>query len=358
MPSRFDFATLPDLSLAANWLPLAFMAVMGLAILIYVVLDGYDLGLGILLGLAPDDERDIMVASIGPFWDANETWLVLGIGVLLTAFPHAHGVVMGALYLPVAAMLLGLIVRGVAFDFRFKAQDQHRPWWNRAFCGGSLLTALAQGYMLGLFVVGFERSAAHMLFAAFIGLGLAAGYCVLGAGWLLMKTEGALQRRAAAWGVRALWFMAFGIAGVSLATPLLNAAIFDRWFVWPNWLWLAPVPLATAALFVFALRRFGRLGGQIDEVMRFADDDQRPVAGIWQPFAATVGMFALAFAGLAYSLFPWVVPQQMDIWQAAAATDSLRFIFIGVAIVLPFILGYTAFSYWVFRGKARALDYG
>ena len=345
-----DLPNLADLSQAANWLPLAFMAVMGLAILVYVVLDGYDLGVGILLGLAPADERDLMVASIGPFWDANETWLVLGIGVLLTAFPHAHGVIMGALYLPVAAMLLGLIVRGVAFDFRFKAQDRHRPWWNRAFCAGSLLAAVSQGYMLGLFIVGFERSVTHTLFAAFIGLGLAAGYCVLGAGWLLIKAEGALQRRATAWGQRALWLMALGIAGVSLATPLLSPAIFDKWFVLPNVLWLAPVPLLTLLLLLFAARQLRRLGRQIELGGQ--------VQGVWQVFAATVGMFFLAFLGLAYSLFPWIVPQRMTIWQAAAATNSLFFIFVGVAIVLPFILGYTAFSYWVFRGKSRVLDYG
>lgn len=255
-------------------------------------------------------------------------------------------------------MLLGLITRGVAFDFRFKAQDRHRPWWNRAFWAGSLLAALAQGYMLGLFIVGFERSAAHTLFAAFIGLGLVAGYCVLGAGWLLMKTEGTLQRRAVAWGERALWLMVLDIAGVSLATPPLSSAIFDRWSFWPSIAWLAPVPFATAAFFVFVLLRLRRLRRRIEEINRFAGEEQRPVAGIWQPFAATVGIFVLAFAGLAYSHFPWVVPQRMDIWQAAAATDSLFFICVGVAIVLPFILGYAGLSYWVFRGKARALDYG
>lgn len=340
---------MPDLSQPAGWLPLAFMIVMGLAILIYVVLDGYDLGVGILLGLASDDEKDIMVASIGPFWDANETWLVLGIGVLLTAFPLAHGIIMGALYLPVAAMLLGLILRGVAFDFRFKAQDQHKPWWNRSFCAGSLLAALAQGYMLGMLVVGFERTWLNIIFAICIGFGLAAGYCLLGAGWLLIKTEGALQRRALTWGRRALWLTALGIAAVSVATPLLNQAIFDKWFAIPDFFLLAPIPLLALVLFVVA-------GGALHRLPpRLLRSNQ---TGAWVPFAAGVGIFILAFLGLAYSLFPWLVPQRMDLWQAAAAPGSLMFIFVGVAIVLPLIIGYTAFSYWVFRGKAKRLDYG
>lgn len=340
---------MPDLSQAAGWLPLAFMAIMGLALLIYVVLDGYDLGLGVLLGLASDEEKDTMVASIGPFWDANETWLVLGIGVLLTAFPRAHGIVMGALYLPVAAMLLGLILRGVAFDFRVKAQDRHKPWWNASFCAGSLLASLSQGYMLGLFIVGFERTTTNVLFAAFIALGLTAGYCLLGAGWLLIKTEGALQKRAVRWGRHALWLTALGIAGVSVATPLVSAEIFDKWFSLPNIYLLAPVPVITLLLFFsvgIALRRLS---------LRLEQGNER---GNWVPFAATIGIFVLAFLGLAYSLFPWIVPQRLDIWQAAAAPGSLAFIFVGVVIVLPMILGYTIFSYWVFRGKSRDLKYG
>lgn len=327
---------------------MVFMLVMGLAILIYVVLDGYDLGVGILMGLATDEQKDVMLASIGPFWDANETWLVLGIGVLLTAFPLAHGIVMGALYLPVAAMLAGLILRGAAFDFRIKAKDRHKPWWNRAFCAGSLLAALAQGYMLGLLVAGFERTPANRLFAACIGLGLAAGYCLLGAGWLLMKTEGELQRRALVWARRSLWLTALGVAAVSVATPLLSRAIFEKWFSIPNVFLLAPVPLFTLALFILAGAALRRLARHFE---RGTDN------GNWVPFAAGVGIFVLAFHGLGYSLFPWLVPQRMDLWQAAAAPGSLAFIFVGVAIVLPVILSYTAFSYWVFRGKARHSDY-
>lgn len=340
---------MPDLTQPAGWLPLVFMAVMGLAILVYVVLDGYDLGVGILLGLAGADDKDVMLAAIGPFWDANETWLVLGIGVLLTAFPLAHGIVMGALYLPVAAMLAGLILRGAAFDFRVKAQDRHKPWWNRAFCAGSLLAALAQGYMLGLLVLGFERTAVSMLFAAGTGLALVAGYCLLGAGWLLIKGEGALQRRALRWGWWALWLTGLAVVAVSVATPLLSAAIAAKWFALARLMLLAPVPLFTLLLFVIAGVALRRLPS------RLARGDE---TGVWIPFAAGVGIFMLGFHGLAYSLFPWLVPQRMDLWQAAAAPGSLAFILVGVVIVLPMILGYTFFAYRVFRGKARRLDYG
>jgi cytochrome d ubiquinol oxidase subunit II len=337
-----------QLAQPGGWLPLAFMIVMGLAILIYVVLDGYDLGLGILLAAAGDDEKDIMVASIGPFWDANETWLVLGIGVLLTAFPFAHGVIMGALYLPVAAMLLGLIMRGVAFDFRVKAQAHHKPWWNAAFGLGSLLASLSQGYMLGLFIVGFERSPLNVAFAVLIALGLTAGYCLLGAGWILIKGEGTLQRRAVRWARTSLWLTALGVVAVSIATPMLSRAIFDKWFTIPDMFLLAPIPLITAALFVTAGVVLHRLPEQLDRGHE---------GWAWMPFGAAVGIFVLAFHGLAYSLFPWVVPQRMDIWQAAAAPESLMIIFIGVVVVLPLILGYTVFVYRVFWGKATHLEY-
>lgn len=340
---------MPDLTQGSGWLPLVFMAVMGLAVLVYVVLDGYDLGVGILLGVAPDKDRDIMLASIGPFWDANETWLVLGIGVLLTAFPLAHGIVMGALYLPVAAMLAGLILRGVAFEFRVKAPSHHKPWWNRAFCAGSLLAALSQGYMLGLLVVGFQRTTENMLFAAFIGLCLAAGYCLLGAGWLLIKAEGRLQLRAVHWAWWSLVLTLFGIIDVSVTTPLLSADIFAKWFEVPNVFLLAPIPALTAGLAVVT----ARVLRQLPEQLR-AGNERRA----WVPFGASVTIFVLAFIGLAYSLFPWIVPQRMNLWQAAAAPGSLRFILVGVAIVLPLIVAYTVFAYRVFRGKATALDYG
>jgi cytochrome d ubiquinol oxidase subunit II len=219
-------AQVPDLTTPAGWLPLAFTVVMGLAMLAYVILDGYDLGVGLLMRAASDLEKDRMVASIGPFWDANETWLVLGIGVLLVAFPHAHGVILTALYLPVALMLFGLTLRGVAFDFRVKARAQHKVWWNRAFHLGSVLATLAQGFMLGQLVMGFEPSAGAVAFGLLIAVCLLAGYGLLGAGWLIIKTDGALQLRAVAWARASLWLTGLGIAAVSLATPWLSERIF------------------------------------------------------------------------------------------------------------------------------------
>ena len=340
---------MPDLATPAGWLPLAFLAVMGLAMLAYVILDGYDLGVGLLLPLAGDTDKDTMVASIGPFWDANETWLVLGIGVLLVAFPLAHGVILGALYLPVALMLVGLILRGVSFDFRIKARAAHKGRWNRLFAAGSALAALSQGYMLGRYVTGFEHSFAAQAFAALIALCLAAGYVLLGANWLILKTEGELQRRAVAWARRALWGAAAGIAAVSIATPLVSARVFARWFTLPEFALLLPVPLATLALLLAIGRSLARLPARLER----GDE-----SGIARPFACSIGLYLLAFCGLAYSSFPYLVVDRIDVWQAASAPESLMIVFIGTAIVLPVIIAYTVFAYRIFGGKARPLDYG
>ena len=333
-----------DLTLA-NALPLAFMAIMGLALLAYVILDGYDLGVGILLPFASDAEKDVMVSSIGPFWDANETWLVLGVGVLLICFPMAHGIVLTALYLPVAIMLLGLTLRGVAFDFRVKARDSHKATWNRLFAGGSLVTTMAQGWMLGAYVTGFQNDARGLLFSAGIALTLPAAYAMLGVGWLLMKTDGELQYKAARWGQRVLWPMGFALLGISLATPLVSQTVFAKWFVLPELFALLPIPLACVAAF-FAIRH----------VLA----SQRVVqAGYgWIVFVATVVIFVLAFFGLAYSIYPYIVIDRLTVWDAASATESLVVIGIGVAITLPVIIVYTVFMYRVFWGKARELTYG
>ncbi len=331
-----------------DWLPVIFMGVMGLAMLAYVVLDGYDLGVGILLRRANAEDQDMMVSSIGPFWDANETWLVLGIGILLTCFPAAHGVILGALYLPVALMLVGLVVRGVAFEFRAKAPALHKHLWNRAFYAGSLLAALSQGWMLGRYILGFENSYAAYAFAALIAGCLVAGYSLLGASWLIMKTEGALQIQAVRWASGALLFTACGIAAVSLATPWVSSAIFDKWFTLPYVVLLAPVPLTTASLFLIMWRSLKRLPVRLQLGNNY---------GEWIPFACVVGVFVLAFYGLAYSLFPYLVVNQLTAWQAASDPAALKIIFIGAAIVLPVIIGYTIFSYRVFSGKARALSY-
>ena len=326
------------------WLPVVFAGLMALAMLIYVVLDGYDLGVGVLLNGGDDKEKDMMIASIGPFWDANETWLVLGVGILLIAFPMAHGIILSSLYLEVAVMLVGLILRGVAFDFRVKARGPHKPLWNAAFFGGSLLAAMAQGFMLGHYITGFEHSPGAYAFSMLISVCVVAGYGLLGATWLIMKSEGELQRKAVRWAQRALWLTAAGIAAVSIATPLVSERVFDKWFAFPQFLLLSQIPAISIALVLACHFRLRALARQIDHRE-------------WQPFALAVAIFLLAFAGLAYSLFPYLVIDEITIWDAASATNSLLVILWGVVITLPAILGYTVFAYRVFWGKTRELSY-
>jgi len=322
-------------------LPLVFAALMGLAILMYVVLDGYDLGVGMLMPAASADEQELMVASIGPFWDANETWLVLGVGILLVAFPAAHGLVLGALYLPVAAMLVGLMLRGVAFEFRVKAEGWHRGLWNWLFWFGSFLASFAQGLMLGRYVTGFHPGFGYYLFAMLVGASLCGGYVLLGATWLILKTEGELQKKALAWARWGLLWVALGVALVSLATPVVSHTVQAKWFDFPRTLALMLLPIATvvAGWLVWAAT------GRLKRGEREFD---------WMPLAATVAIFTLAFAGLAYSLFPYVVIDRMTIREAAAHPSALKFVLVGVAIVFPFLIAYTVFAYRVFRGKARA----
>ena len=326
------------------WLPVAFAVLMGLSILLYVVLDGYDLGVGILSAAAGDAKRDRMIASIGPFWDANETWLVLAVGLLLVAFPQAHGMILGDLYLPVAGLLLGLILRGVAFEFRAKSTVGHKAWWDRAFIGGSVLAALTQGYMLGLYIVGFERTAPNVAFAVLTAVCLAAGYAFIGASWLIMKSEGELQRRAVAWAKGTLLLSGLGMAVVSVVTPLVSGRIWEKWFSLPNLVLLAPIPVVTAGLFAVLFMALRHLPTRTD---RFC----------WLPFVGAIGIFLLGFHGLAYSFFPYVVPDRLTIWQAAAAPESLMIMFAGAMVVLPIIVAYSAFAYRVFWGKATDLSY-
>ena len=329
-----------------NWgeaLPVIFMGLMGLSMLAYVVLDGYDLGVGLLLHRATDVQKDVMVSSIGPFWDANETWLVLGVGILLIAFPKAHGLVLTALYLPVALMLVGLVLRGVAFDFRVKAQDEWKPLWNFAFWAGSGIAALSQGWMLGRYITGFGEGWGPALFAAAIALLLPAAYVLLGACWLVMKTEGALQEHAVRWAKRAWPPVVLGMGLVSLATPVVSDTVRQRWFSMPEFIALLPIPLVTLAALLVA------------RVML----NSRQVLGrlCWLPFVSVVAVFLFGAIGLAYSLFPYVVMDRLTIWQAASATSSLTVIAIGCAITVPAIAGYTVFSYRVFAGKVRELSY-
>jgi cytochrome d ubiquinol oxidase subunit II len=320
-------------------------AIMALAVFMYVLLDGFDLGVGILYPLAPSThDRSVMMASVAPIWDGNETWLVMGGAGLLAAFPVAFAVLMPALYFPILLMLLGLVFRGVAFEFRLKATSWQRAW-SAAFFGGSFTAAFAQGLILGSYVHGFVVVDGRFAgtswdwlhpFVLVTGFGVVAGYALLGATWLVLKTEGELQRWARRQSRRALVGTAAFIAAVSLYSPFVHPRVHERWFTGSHWLWLAPLPLATWGVFWLA-----------DRSLRGA----RSQAG---PFVAAMAIFALCYAGLAVSLFPYVVPHALTLQQAAGSPRSQAFLLVGTLLLLPVILGYTGWSYWVFRGKVRA----
>ncbi|HUL82112.1 MAG TPA: cytochrome d ubiquinol oxidase subunit II [Gammaproteobacteria bacterium] len=326
-------------------LPLIFMAIMGVALLLYVVLDGYDLGIGMLLPLATAEEKETMIAAIGPFWDANETWLVLGVGVLLIAFPAAHGLVLSSLYVPVTIMLIGLILRGASFDFRVKADARQKRMWNRAFAAGSLVASLAQGWMLGSYITGLKAGAASVAFSALIMLTLPALYLVLGAGWLLIKTDGPLFDKALRWGRNAMPAMGVALLAVSISTPIASPTIAARWFTLPNFIGLLPIPIATIVAFFGVYWLLSRPAVARAGYARLV-------------LAGTVLLCVMAALGLAYSLYPYVVLDTLTIYDAAAAPKSLMFVFVGVVIVLPFTLAYTIYVYRVFWGKATGLSYG
>jgi cytochrome d ubiquinol oxidase subunit II len=326
-------------------LPLMFMGVMGFALLLYVILDGYDLGIGMLLPLANAEEKETMLASIGPFWDANETWLVLGVGVLLIAFPEAHGLVLTTLYVPVTIMLIGLILRGVSFDFRVKARSTKKRMWNRCFAAGSFIAAAAQGWMLGSYITGLNTGPLNVAFSGLIAVTMPALYIVLGAGWLMIKTEGRLFDKAARWGRNAMPAMGLAMLAISVSTPIVSATIASKWFTLPNFIGLAPIPVTTLIAFAAVYWVLIR-----EEIAR---------AGYaWLVMAGTVLICVMAALGLAYSLYPYVVLDRLTVWDAAAADNSLRFVGVGVALVLPFTIAYTVFVYRVFRGKATDLSYG
>jgi cytochrome d ubiquinol oxidase subunit II len=317
---------------------------LALAVFYYVVFDGFDLGVGMLYGLVRGDaERATVMSSIAPVWDGNETWLIFGGLGLLTAFPLAFAIIIPAVYFPILMMLLALVFRGVAFEFRFKHPALRRIW-DGAFCGGSLVATFAQGVVLGTFIEGFKVDGREFAgtsldwlapFPLAIGVALMFGYGLLGATWLVLKTEGELQdwaRRAAA---ICLVAVLAAIAGVSIWTPLSHPDIAQRWFSWPNIALLSPVPVITALIALGeweALRRRHEL----------------------TPFLGAVALFMMSFAGIAISLWPMIVPYRYTLWDAASSPSTQAFLLIGTLFLLPIILMYTAWSYWVFRGKARS----
>lgn len=324
-------------------LPLIWFSIIATAIFLYVLLDGFDLGVGILFPFAPSDQcRDRMMNSIAPFWDGNETWLVLSGGGMFAAFPLAYAVLMPALYIPVILMLLGLIFRGVAFEFRFKASGKSRRIWDYAFHFGSLAAALMQGMILGAFVQGFEVQGRTFAGGSFdwlnaysvmTGVAVAFGYALLGATWLVMKTDEVTQQWARKCASYVLGFVGLFMAIVSISMPLMNADVKTLWFSLPNFFYLLPVPLLTLALFIFIWRDL------------HAESEYRP-------FFLSVGVFLMGYFGLGISLWPWLVPFAIDFRQAAAACTSQSLMLVGTAIMLPAVLAYTAFSYYLFRGKS------
>jgi cytochrome bd ubiquinol oxidase subunit II len=325
------------------YLPVIWAAVIGTAVALYVVLDGFDLGTGILFPTAANErERDQMMNSIAPFWDGNETWLVLGGGGLWIAFPGAYAVIMPALYLPVVIMLLALVFRGVAFEFRAVAETSKR-YWNVAFAAGSTLAAFCQGLILGALIQGIEVDGGAFAglpfdwatpFTVLVGLGVVAGYALLGATWLVLKTEGAVAERARMQAKVLLIAVLAFMAAVSLWTPLAFDRIARRWFTTPNIYFLWPVPLLTAftALMAWRWLNAGR------EAL---------------PFLAAIALFLLGYLGLVISTFPYLVPPTLTIWQAASAPATQIFMLLGTVALLPIILGYIVFVYWLFHGKVR-----
>ncbi|MCH6257118.1 cytochrome d ubiquinol oxidase subunit II [Puniceicoccaceae bacterium K14] len=333
-----------ELSNNSNWLPYTFAFLIGLSMLLYAILDGYDLGVGMLSQFVEDNERERMIASIGPFWDANETWLVLGVGLLLVAFPAAHGIVLTSLYLPVAFMIIALIFRGVSFDFRKKAPPKDRATWNRAFSWSSLLISLTQGYMLGRFITGFQQGVYSELFAIFFGFLVVAGYLLMGSCWLILKTENELQKKAVSWAKKALWSMVIGAILSSLTAVFVDTRIYDRMFSFPELTLLIAMPLASMALTLIMHFILGVLPLEGDRLS-------------WMPFAISVFIFILGFTGLVYSFYPYIVPGHLKITDGASAGESLAVILIGTAIVFPFLIGYTFLAYRIFNGKAQDLTY-
>lgn len=323
-------------------LPMIWYGLIATAVFLYVLLDGFDLGIGILFPFAPDDtSRDRMMNSIAPFWDGNETWLVLSGGGMFAAFPLAYAVLMPALYIPVTLMLLGLIFRGVSFEFRFKARGISRRLWDYCFHFGSLVATLMQGMILGAFVQGVQvqgRSFSGGVFdwlnaySVMTGMALVFGYALLGATWLVMKTDGLTQDWARRCASYVLGYVGLFLAVVSVSMPVMNAGIRHLWFSLPNFFLFLPMPLASLILFI---------------MIWWALHNDSEVS----PFLLSIGVFLTGYIGLGISLWPWLVPFEITFRQAAAAPESQSLLLVGTAVMLPLVLAYTGYCYYIFRGK-------
>lgn len=319
--------------------------IVGAAVFFYVLLDGFDLGVGMLYGFAPDrPSRILIMNSIAPVWDGNETWLVLGSVGLYAAFPLAFAIIIPAVYFPILVMLLALIFRGVAFEFHFR-DAAHVTFWDRAFSLGSLIATFAQGIILGAFIQGFNVEGRHFIgsswdcitpFSLFTGIALVFGYGLLGAGWLILKTEGRLQATARKQGRYFLIGVLLSIAIVSIWTPLQDPDIARRWFTWPNIVYLTPIPIITAFIAYFEWRVLSNPRWEM------------------APFIGAVGLFWISYIGISISLFPMIIPHHFTLWEAASSPETQAFLIVGTLFLLPIILMYSGWSYWVFRGKVRS----
>jgi len=316
--------------------------IMGASVFLYVLLDGFDLGVGMLYGFPTPASRETVMNAIAPIWDGNETWLILGGIGLLAVFPLAFAIIMPAVYFPILAMLLGLMFRGVAFEFRFR-QPRIRGFWTRGFCIGSAVATFSQGIVLGAFIQGFKVSGRDFAgtsfdwltpFSLLTGVALMFGYGLLGAGWLILKTEYELRDWARRTGRMCFVGVLVAIGAVSIWTPLMDADISGRWFSWPNIAMLAWVPVVTL---IIAVATWRALNGD----------------GNVGPFLGGVGLFLMSYLGIAISLWPFVVPRHYTLWEASSSPSTQMFLLIGTLFLLPVIIMYTGWSYWVFRGKLR-----
>ena len=317
-------------------LPLIFACIIGFIIIVYVILDGFDLGLGILFPFTHDEEeRDTLMNSVAPIWDGNETWLVFGGAMLYGAFPLAYGTILPQLYMPLMLMILSLVFRGVSFEFRFKA-IKTKHIWNWCFAIGSTSATFFQGIVIGAFVQGLDQTPVIWLtpFSLFTGVALVFGYALLGALWSNIKTEGQLQLKMRGYAQQLIIPVGLSLIGISLWTPLQDPSIFQRWFSFPNILYLSPLPLITTILCVLTWRSIGR-------------GEERP------PFIYSIGIFLCSYAGIGISMYPYIVPPHITIWQAAAPETTLIFILCAVVVLIPVLLSYTAYNYYIFRGKTK-----
>jgi cytochrome d ubiquinol oxidase subunit II len=327
-------------------LSLVWAAIIGFAVIMYVILDGFDLGIGIIFPFVKNNtHKDVMMHSIAPFWDGNETWLVLGGTGIFAAFPKAYSTLLPILYLPLIIFLLALIMRGVAFEFRFKATT-HQYIWDYSFFFGSIIATFMQGVVLGAFIEGFTIKNGIYLgkeygwltpFSIMTGIALICGYSLLGSTWLILKTENDLQDWCRNIALKLMCLVLFFILIVSIWTPFIHQDIAKRWFSWPNIIYFLPVPAHTMGLAI---------------ILYLSIIKKREIL----PFISSIGLFILSYTGLIISLYPFIIPRYMTIWQASSPPESQLFALTGVLFLLPIILGYTFHAYWVFRGKVHLND--